>query len=126
MSEIPPTFILSRKPKEYLKQGLSHCGVYSVKAILSAFGLDNRKHPKEYQTNWIGKNLFSMAIGEKYYDKIFQSYGVHSETRTAKNLSDDEKLTLLKELLSQDNPVMIRIGNGYLAEKYNSIFNFKR
>ncbi len=121
MREIPPTFILSRKPKEYLKQGLSHCGVYSLKAILSAFGLDNKKHPKEYQTNWIGRHLFSMATGQKYYDKIFQSYGVQSETRTAKNLSDEEKLNLLKDFLSQDNPVMIRIGNGYLNEKYNAI-----
>jgi len=100
---------------------MSHCGVYSVKAILSAFGLDDKKHPKEYHTNWIGKHLFSFAIGQKYYDKIFQSYGVQSETKTAKKLPNEEKLKLLKELLSQDNPVMIRIGNGYLTEKYNSI-----
>jgi hypothetical protein len=121
MRQLPTSFVLSRKPKEYLKQGISHCGTYSVKAILSAFGLDNRKHPKEYHTNWVGKHLFSMAVGPKYYDKIFQSYGVQSETKTAKNLPNEEKLNLLNELLSQDKPVMIRIGNGYLTEKYNPI-----
>ena len=76
MQELPPKFTLSKKPKEDLKQGISHCGVYGVKAILSAFGLDNKEHPKDYHTNWIGKNLFSMAMGEKYYDRIFQSSGV--------------------------------------------------
>lgn len=45
MKKNPVKFILTRKPEEYLKQGLSHCGVYSLKAILSAYGKDNKIHP---------------------------------------------------------------------------------
>lgn len=114
-------FILSIKPKEYLKQGLSHCGVYSIKAILSAYGKDDKKHPEEYHTNWIGKNLFSLATGEKYYDNILASYGIKSETKSAESLSDLERTELLRNLLSKNTPVMIRIGNGYLTDKYNPV-----
>lgn len=121
MDTVPSKFLLSIKPKEYLKQGLSHCGVYSVKAILSAYGKDDKQHPKEYQTNWIGRNLFSFATGIKYYDKILASYGIKSETRSAEDLSNPERIELLKTLLSKDTPVMIRIANGYLGERYNSV-----
>jgi len=119
--KLPIKFILSKKPKQYLKQGISHCGVYSVKAILSAYGKDDKGHPKEYQTNWIGKNLFSLATGKDYYDKIMASYGIVSKTQSAENLSNEEKVELLKKLLSKDTPVMIRIGNGYLGRSYNPI-----
>lgn len=122
MNGIPIRFILSIKPKEYLAQGISHCGVYCVKAILDAYGKDNKTHPKDYQTNWIGKNLFSFALGEDYYDKIFASYGIISKTNAAENLSNQEKLNLLKTLLSKNTPVMMRIGNGYYkSNKYNSL-----
>ena len=32
--------ILANHPKEYLEQGLTQCGAFSVKAILSAYGKD--------------------------------------------------------------------------------------
>ena len=118
---LPKRFIVYKKPKGYLMQGLSHCGVYCVKAILSAYNKDDKQHPKEYQTNWIGKNLFSFATGIKYYDKIFASYGITSETQSAENLSDREGVELLKTLLSRDTPTMIRIGNGYLGDGYNPV-----
>jgi len=121
MNKLPSQYILTIKPAEYLKQGLSHCGVYSVKAILSAFGKDDKDHPKEYHTNWVGKNLFSFATGEKYYDNIFKSHGLKAKTQSAGHLPSEEKLDLLRILLSKNTPVMIRIGNGYLTNKYNSV-----
>lgn len=121
MSKLPSRYILNIKPAEYLKQGLSHCGVYSIKAILSAFGKDDKDHPSEYHTNWVGKNLFSFATGEDYYDKIFFSYGLKSKTLSAEGISDEKKIELLKTLLIKNKPVMIRIGNGYLGDKYNPI-----
>lgn len=117
-----PKYVLSIKPKEYLVQGISHCGVYCVKAILSAYGKDDKTHPKDYHTNWIGKNLFSFSTGQDYYDKIFASYGIKSKTKSAENLNDQQKLNLLKSLLSKNTPVMIRIGNGYFrSNKYNPL-----
>lgn len=122
MQNLLGKFIVTNKPKEYLQQGLSHCGVYCVKAILSAYGKDDKDHPKDYHSNWIGKNFFSFATGDDYYDKIFASYGVKSKTKSAENLSDQEKLELLKSLLSKDTPIMIRVGNGYYkSTKYNPL-----
>lgn len=122
MKNLTDKFIVSIKPKEYLAQGISHCGVYCVKGILSAYGKDDKTHPKEYHTNWIGKKLFSFATGQDYYDKIFASYGIRSKTKSAENLPNQEKLNLLKTLLSKDAPVMIRIGNGYYKSiKYNPL-----
>lgn len=122
MTNLPSRYILSVKPKEYLVQGISHCGVYCVKAILSTYGKDDKTYPKDYHTNWIGKNLFSFATGDDYYDKIFASYGIKSKTKSAENLSNQERIDLLKSLLSKNTPVMIRIGNGYYkSNKYNPI-----
>lgn len=121
MEDLPRQFILSRKPKQYLKQGLSNCGVYSVKAILSAYGKDVKDRPKEYHTSWIGRNFGITPDGnKKYYEKILRLYGLKAETNTAKHLPEEERLLLLKTLLSQDAPVMIRSGNGYaLNNRYN-------
>jgi len=121
MDKLPSKYVLTLKPKDYLKQGLSHCGVYSLKAILSAYGRDDKNHPKEYHTNWIGRNLFSFATGRRYYDNIFTSYGIKAKTQSAGHLSNEEELNLLKTLLSKNTPVMIRIGNGYLTDSYNPI-----
>ena len=121
MSNLPSSYVLTIKPKEYLKQGLSHCGVYSLKAILSAYGKDVKSHPKEYHANWIGRHLFSFAIGKGYYDKIFAFFGLKTETKSAEKLPNEKKAELLKTLLSKNTPVMIRIGNGYFGHRYNPI-----
>lgn len=112
MKKLPSRVILTRRPKEYLTQGPSHCGVYSVKAILSAYGLDNKSHPKFYHPNWFGR-LTGITLGKQYYVNILKNYGIPAERGTAKSLSNEEKIDLLKKFLSQDTPVMIRIGNGY-------------
>lgn len=121
MNNLPSKYILTLKPKDYLKQGLSHCGVFSLKAILSAYGNDVKGHPKEYHSNWIGRHFFSFATGKDYYDRIFKSFGIKSKTKSAKHLANQEKINLLKTLLSRNTPIMIRIGNGYLDSNYNPV-----
>lgn len=111
MSNLPSQYILTIKPKEYLQQGPSHCGVYSIKGILSAYGKDIKGHPKEYHPYKIGR-LTGMTFGGGYYVQILKTYGVKSEIKTAENLSDSDKLILIKKLLFANTPVMIRIGNG--------------
>lgn len=121
MVNLPTKYILPKGPKEYLQQGLSHCGAYSVKGILSFYGLDNRDHPKYYHPHWIGR-LTGLTFGKDYYIKILKSYGINAERNTAEYLDDKEKISLIKKLLSQKTPIIIRIGNGYLqSNKYNLI-----
>lgn len=99
-NNIPKKFILSIKPKEYLVQGPSHCGVYSVKGILSAYGKDNKKHPKEYHSNWFRRET-SLTWGKNYYADIFQKYGISAEENTAQKLPNNDKTNRISEYTSK-------------------------
>lgn len=111
MKNIPSKFIVSKRPKQYLQQGLGHCSVYSIKAILSAYGLDNKQHPKEHHTNRLSK-IIEITFGGHCIIKILISYGLNAENDNAKNLSDSDKIELLEKIISSNTPVMMRIGNG--------------
>ncbi len=104
--------ILSRSPRQYLEQGLTQCGAYTVKAVLSAYDKDANDHPRDYQPNWLAKYT-GVNQGPHLWPKVLQAHGLPAEERYATNLSDAERLALLKSLLDSDNPVMLRIGNGY-------------
>jgi hypothetical protein len=104
--------ILNRHPKHYLEQGLTQCGAYTVKAVLSAYGKDVKNHPRDYQPHLFGRYL-AISTGPYLWPKVLQVYGLSAKEHYATNLSDVEKLALLKNLLDSDNPVMLRIGNGY-------------
>ncbi len=122
MKSLPKKYLLPIKPKQYLKQGPSHCGAYSVKGILSAIGLDSKNHPGEYHPNWLGR-ITGLTLGRNYYVKILSVNGVESEVDSAQDLPAPQKLIILKSLLAKDTPVMIRIGNGFIgSNKYNPIF----
>lgn len=121
MKKLPAKFILYIRPKEYLKQGLSHCGVYSVKAILSAYGLDTKKRPEEYHTSWFGM-LTGAALTKQYITNILRAHGLNTTVKTAKDLTDQEKLAVLKKILSYNTLVLLSIGNGYKQNgEYSSI-----
>ena len=120
MEKIPDKYILSIKPKRYLQQGLSHCGAYSVKAILSAYGLDTKSHPKYYHPHWLGK-LTGSTLGKQYYVNILKRHGVGAEIKSGEGMTDEERIALLKTLLIRNTPVMLRIGNGYISDRYNPI-----
>lgn len=120
MKSLSNKFILSIKPKEYLHQGPSHCGAYSTKGILSAYGLDVKGHPKEYHPHIFGK-VTGLTFGPHYYENILKHYGLNASRKTANKLSSEEQLPLLKTLLSSNRPVMLRIGNGYITDKYNPL-----
>ena len=121
MIKPPSKFILSKKPKEYLKQGLSHCNVYAIKGILSAYGKDVKQSPEDYHTSR-NRRFTGLIWNLEVIAKILSSHGVPAQLNSAANVSEKERLTLLKRLLANDTPVMIRIGNGYLPSgKYLTI-----
>lgn len=116
MNNLPVRIILSIRPKEYLVQkGPSHCGAYSVKAILSAFGKDTKDHPKEYHPNLIGK-ITGATLNRQYWVDVLESHGVKANAKTAEKLSDTEKLEELKKILADNRPVMIAIANAYNSQ----------
>lgn len=122
-SALPQRYIVSKKPKEYLKQGITHCGAFSVKGILSAFGKDDKKRPEEYYPKgpWMGQ-VMAVTYGPAMWIGVLQSYGVKAQGKNAERLTDKDKLVLLKTLLSKNTPVMVNIGNGYLQNGSYSSF----
>ncbi|MBI2012023.1 hypothetical protein HYS91_04605 [Candidatus Daviesbacteria bacterium] len=121
MKALPSKFILTKKPKEYLKQGLTHCGAYSVKAIIEAFDKDYKKDPRDYHTFWLNR-LIGTGLWRSYYVDILKSFDLNAKAKEAKSLTDKEHLDLLKQLLSTNNPVMIYVGNGYTKTgEYNKL-----
>ncbi len=119
-TQIPNKYILSIKPKKYLTQGISHCGAYCIKAILSAYGRDTKTHPKYYHPNILGR-LTGTTLGKNYYANILRSYNIDAEVRSAKQYANKEKITLLKSILASNTPVMVRIGNGYRTNIHNPL-----
>lgn len=103
---------VSKAPKEYLQQGLTQCGAYTVKAILSAYGKDDGRHPRDYQPNLLAK--YTSITGSDTWPKVLRSYGLMAEMGNTKELTDEERIRVYKNLIDKDTPVMIRIGNGYL------------
>src|SRR3989344_5428262 len=78
-------------------------------------------HPKEYHPNFFGR-LTGLTLSKQYLVDILKSYGLNARVGYAENLSDQEKLDLLKTNLAEDKPVMVRIGNGYiLSNKHNPV-----
>jgi len=102
-------FIVNKTPREYLKQGTTHCGVYTVKAILSAYGKDDKSDPEDYHFNSFGRILGSSTSEDII--KILKNYDINAEVKSASKASD--KLSILIDALKKGNPVIIRIGNGY-------------
>lgn len=112
--------ILNRRPKEYLEQGLTQCGAFSVKAIISAYGKDDGRRPRDYNATILGK-LFSL-VGTKTWLRVLRSYGLNAERGETKNLSNEERLKFLKETIDHESAIMIRIGNGFLKNgQYNPL-----
>ena len=85
------TKILSHTPKEYLEQGLTQCGAFSVKAILNAYWKDEKKHPRDYQPNFLAKYT-GINLGLILWPKVLRSYGIPAERGDAKKLTDEQRI----------------------------------
>ena len=103
--------ILPFQPKEYLVQGHVHCGAFTIKGVLSAFGRDVKRTPAEYNDFWIGKTFG--LIYPKQMLQILNKHGLQTQMESATNLNAEEKLKLLKQKLNDSSPVILLIGNGY-------------
>lgn len=109
--------IIPVKPKQYLEQGFRFCGGYTIKAILSAYNLDEKQQPKDYLP-FLGKVL-GFATARTIQD-IFKKYGFQAPILRAKNCQN--KIAILKKELEKNHPVIIRIGNGYSKQGSYSLW----
>lgn len=102
-------FVVSKKPKEYLKQGPTGCGAFSVKGILSAYGKDDKAHPFQY----LPLSAIPFVTNSFHWVKVLRLYGLDAHMQSLRHMNNEERIKMLKDLLRTDTPVMLCIGNGY-------------
>lgn len=117
---LPTHFVVSRSPKEYLKQGKLYCGQYSAWGILSAYGLVNQDNPLNLSSP-LGR--ISGLTTPQMMISILTKNGLEAEMKTVKNLTNEEQLTTLKEEVAKDRPVALLVNNGYKHKDGYSKFN---
>ncbi|MBI5002162.1 C39 family peptidase [Candidatus Woesearchaeota archaeon] len=111
--------VVNHKPKEYLQQGMRHCGGYTIKAILSAYNLDDGRHPKKYLLPKVKSLGFTTP---KLIQETLKKYGFDAPIKRANKLSDDRKIQSIKKELDKNRPVILLIGNGYSSTgKYSAL-----
>ena len=109
-----PIKVINKKPKEYLQQKLRYCGGYVIKGILSAYNLDDGRHPKKYLPIIQRLNLKSFGMTTPIViSKSLEKYGLSALIKRANKFSDSKKIKLIKNELNKDHPVILLIGNGY-------------
>ena len=118
MKKIKTVFV-TVKPKEYLQQGIRYCGGYAIKSILSAYGLDNGRNPKEYLLSLYKSLGFTTPIILK---RILKTYGLKATIKRINALSDDKKLEAIKNELNRNHPIIMLVGNGYSPTREYSPF----
>ena len=114
--------ILSKKPKQYLQQWFGYCGCYTIKAVVSAFGQNSNKHPKEYHPR---KHRLTGLMLPKDMLKALQMNGLKGKLYTANGFLEKQKIDVLKKALDKNQPVILLVGNGYSwTGKYSAIRRF--
>ena len=111
MNNYPSQHIFSHSPPSYPKQGWVHCGMYCVKNILSALGRDIHDDPRDYHIS-----RWSRLQGRNHPTElavILNQNGVRADVKTAIEMSDQEKLEVLKKELAQNHPVILLTNNAY-------------
>lgn len=110
--QIPEKYAVNKIPKEYLKQGIVHCGVYTAKAVLEAFDKGVHKDPRKYHVSFLNKITGTIFRSQDLID-VFREYGLRTKAVCTKDYDDSQKLFILKKFLFKDKPVPVFIGNGY-------------
>ena len=114
------TIVVNVKPKEYLQQGMRHCGGYTVKAILSAYNLDDGRHPRGYILPLIKRLRDFGLVSPEMVSKELEKYIYSAPIKQANKLSDGGKINQIKKEINKNHPVILLIGNGYSPQgKYS-------
>lgn len=103
--------VVRHAPENYpLQKGLT-CGEYNVKGILDSFHIPFQA-PARLR---LRIRIFGYSFIEDI-SAILQSHGVSAPVQYASNLSDMEKIRIIKDHINKDQPVLLAIGNGHLHQ----------
>jgi hypothetical protein len=116
---LPSKYILSKKPLFLIKEDIGQtyvgdCGAYTAQAVLNYFGKDTKEKPRDYYLTWITRQFKSLL--PQAMVRLLKHYGVDSEVKIAKNLTDEDKIKVLKQEVLKGFPVMLFVGSGYQSD----------
>lgn len=106
--------IISGRPSEYHVQRLSGCGAYSAKAVLEARGCSVPADLFDLYPRYLPRWFQGIPSPPRHWLRSFVGRGLAAELHCVSGRDFNERLALLKNALSRDAIVMVRIGNGYL------------
>ena len=109
-------------PAEYnYRQSKNDCGPFNVAAVVRAImGKDVDSALFAQEIGWRLPNGYTLPWG---LENQFKSHGIHIEKPNFGRLTDDEKLTLVREYLSLGRPIII-LGERDNYEHYITILGF--
>ncbi len=106
--------IVKRKPEKSvyaLQPPYRHCGMYTLKAILSWFGKDTKSKQTDYYETPFGRMLW-FTLPERMIEKL-SDYELSVEEWRLKNFSKAEKINFLKQSITEDKPIILLVANGH-------------
>lgn len=101
------TKIVSRRPNKYFTQKAGFCGGYTIKGVLSAWGLDDKENAGDYVS--LSTRLSQATLPSNIVNEL-NKHGFIATLKRANKLSDKEKIELLKKEIDKDRPVIILEG----------------
>lgn len=107
VNKIPPEWFPLRKRKFWW------CAHYSLKAVIEWKGKKARPI-EEYSADWWSRNTYLMTPWE--IKKVLKKYKLKYTILSARKLTDDEKLLLLKQNL-KEGPIILLIANWQTKKK---------
>jgi hypothetical protein len=121
-SFLPKKAILRHHPVEYMPQKKRFCGAYVLKAIFSMYGVDTKKSAEAYWPKF-NQLFFGFSWPRVLHRELRKRGFTSSGHRTNRTLSVNTSLSLLKEELANNRPVIMLISN--LFSK-NHVYSSKR
>lgn len=109
-SFLPEKVILSLSPKQYIPQKKRFCGAYVLKAIFSMYNMDAKNSAEQYLPK-VNRFFQGFSLPRRIMIELRKRGFTTRGHRTNKTLSVNTSLSLLKEELAQNRPVIMLVSN---------------
>lgn len=109
-SFLPKKAILKEHPAVYLPQKKRFCGAYVLKAVFSMYGLDDKEKAESYWPR-LNQLLFGFSWPRRLHLELRKRGFTSKGHYTNRTLPVSMSLSLLKEELANNRPVIMLISN---------------
>ena len=114
----PQDCLVSVCPDAYPKQKSGCCGGYTIKAVLSAYGLDDGRTAEEYLKPI---HLIVGGNGPRYLSETLGDFGLDAPVLSLKALTDSGRVRAIKAEIDLGHPVVLLIGQARTPKERYSL-----